>query len=122
VLGVVVWRTLMVLRGDKQANEFTAGVPHGPVLYWRLNRAHLNAVENLPVLAAIVSVATFAQVHGATFDALAETHLCARIVQTTCHLASNAVAVVYVRFTALLVQLVCLAWMVREIVAQGAHP
>ncbi len=119
VLGVVTWRSVMVLRGEKQANEFTAGVPHGPVLYWRLNRAHLNAVENLPVLATVVIVATLVHVQNTTFDALSEVHLGARIVQTCCHLTSNAVTVVHVRFTALLVQLGCLAWMMREIAAHA---
>ena len=116
VLGVVTWRSVMVLRGEKQANEFLAGVPHGPDLYWRLNRAHLIAVENLPVLAAIVLVAHIAGVRSSTFDTLAIVHLAARVVQTICHLASNAVPVVMVRFTALVVQLGCLVGMLGIIV------
>ena len=116
VLGVVTWRSAMVLRGEKAANEFLAGVPHGPELYWRLNRAHLNAVENLPVLAAIVLVAHVAGVQSGAFDALALVHLGARVVQTLCHLASNAVPVVMVRFTGLMVQLGCLVGMVAVLV------
>jgi uncharacterized MAPEG superfamily protein len=117
VCGVATWRTVMVLRRERRANEFTAGVPHGPDLYWRLNRAHLNAVENLPVLAAVVLIATHVNLQSARFDQLAEVHLGARVVQTCCHLASNAVPVVLVRFSALVVQLGCLACMIREIVA-----
>jgi uncharacterized MAPEG superfamily protein len=115
VLGVVSWRSVMVLRGDKRANEFMAGVPHGPDLYWRLNRAHLNAVENLPLLGAVIFVATHAQVDTPLFSLLCEVHLAARVCQTTAHLASNAVGVVYVRFTSLVTQVVCLAAMIVEI-------
>lgn len=117
VFGVISWRSLMVLRGEKAANEFLAGVPHGPDLYWRLNRAHLNAVENLPLLAAIVLVAHLAGVRSGTFDAAAIVHLGARVVQTLCHLASNAVPVVMVRFTGLVVQLGCLAGMLVVMVS-----
>src|SRR4051812_14857318 len=94
VAGVASWRTVMVLRGDKRANAFTPGVQHGPDLYWRLNRAHLNAAENLPLLASVVAVATFAHVQTAALSLLAQVHLGARISQTICHLASNAVPVV----------------------------
>jgi uncharacterized MAPEG superfamily protein len=117
VFGVISWRSLMVLRGEKSANEFLAGVPHGPDLYWRLNRAHLNAVENLPLLAAIVLVAHLAGVRSGTFDTLALVHLGARVVQTLCHLASNAVPVVMVRFTGLVVQLGCMAGMLVVLVS-----
>jgi uncharacterized MAPEG superfamily protein len=115
VIGVIGWRTAMVLGRKKRANEFTPGVPHGPDLYWRLNRAHLNAVENLPILAVIILIATHLHLQSATFDHLAEVHLGARVVQTCCHLASNAVPVVLVRFTALVVQLACFAWMMVQI-------
>lgn len=119
VFAVVTWRSVMVLRGDKRANEFMAGVPHGPDLYWRLNRAHLNAAENLPLLGAVVVVATFAHVDTPLLSLLAQVHLGARITQTTCHLASNAVTVVYVRFTSLVVQVLCLAGMIAEIVRRA---
>ena len=54
VVTMAVVRTTMVLRGRAKANSFTAGVPHGGDAYWRLNRAHLNTLENLPIFAAIV--------------------------------------------------------------------
>jgi uncharacterized MAPEG superfamily protein len=94
-------------------------MPHGPELYWRINRAHLNAAENLPVLAALVLVAHVTGVRSGVFDTLAIVHLSARVVQTSCHLASNAVPVVLVRFSALVVQLACLAGMVLQIVANA---
>jgi uncharacterized MAPEG superfamily protein len=119
VFSVISWRSVMVLRGQKLPNEFTPGVPHGPELYWRINRAHLNAAENLPVLAAVVLVAHLTGVRSGVFDTLAIVHLSARVVQTTCHLASNAVPVVLVRFSALVVQLVCLAGMLVQIVGKS---
>ena len=71
VFSVISWRSVMVLRGQKLPNEFTPGVPHGPELYWRINRAHLNAAENLPVLAAVVLVAHLTGVRSGVFDTLA---------------------------------------------------
>ncbi len=117
VFSVITWRSVMVLRGIKQANEFMAGVPHGPDLYWRLNRAHMNAVENLTVFGAIVLVAHAAGVNGGMFAQLAQVYVGARVVQSIAHVTSNAVGVVYVRFSALVVQLACAAGMIGIVVA-----
>jgi len=117
VLCVVSWRTTLVLIGRKRANAFTGGVQHGSELYWRFNRAHLNAVENLPLITAVVAAATFCSCAIAHVRHVVRSASGRAIIQTICHLVSNAVAVVYVRFTALLVQIGCLIWMIREIIA-----
>lgn len=54
VLCIAAARVSQVLTGKKKPNEFPSGVPHGGDRYWRLNRAHLNTVENLPIFGAIV--------------------------------------------------------------------
>lgn len=114
---VLTWRALDVLRGVRRSNEFPSGVPHGPDLYWRLNRAHLNCTENLPVLGAVILVGTFAGLLRAeSFGLAAQTYLGARIVQSTVHIASNHVMAVNVRFTAQLVQVSMLIWMMAQIV------
>ena len=51
---VVMSRFVLVLTGRKRPTEFPSGTQHGGDAYWRLNRAHANAVENLPIFAAIV--------------------------------------------------------------------
>jgi uncharacterized MAPEG superfamily protein len=119
LLGFVVWtmvllvavggaRVAQVLRGEKQPNEFPSGVPHGGDRYWRLNRAHLNCVENLPLFGAVVLVAAVAGVKDPMLDTLARTYLAARIGQSVIHVASGSAMAVNVRFTFFLIQLGCL--------------
>ncbi len=116
VVSVGLWRGGLVFAGKAAANTFPSGTQHGSDPYWRLNRAHLNAAENLPLMASVVLVGTFAGVSTPLFATLAQVYLAARIVQSLVHIASNAVMVVNLRFTALIVQFVCFGWMVSEII------
>jgi uncharacterized MAPEG superfamily protein len=93
--------------GQKKANEFASGVPHGGDAYWRLNRAHLNCLENLPIFATVVLVATVAGIRAAILDTLARTFLAARVGQTLAHVSSGGVVAVNVRFTFFVVQVAC---------------
>ena len=113
---VVGARAVLVLRGEKRTNEFPGGVQHGGDAYWRLNRAHVNTVENLPIAAVVVLVGTLVHVYPGTFNALALVALGARVVQSLAHLSSGSVTAVNVRVTAFLTQHVCFAWMIVEIV------
>jgi len=115
---LAVIRSAMVLRGKAKANSFTAGTPHGGDAYWRLNRAHLNTLENLPVFAAIVLSGWVVGMESATFNRLAVIVVIARIIQSLIHLASGSVAAVSLRFAAFAVQLVCEVWM-AVLVLQG---
>jgi uncharacterized MAPEG superfamily protein len=119
LLGFVAWtlvlllavggaRVAAVLRREKRANEFTSGVPHGGDAYWRLNRAHLNCVENLPLFATVVLVATVTGVKPPILDTLSSLYLAARVGQSITHVSSGSVVAVNVRFTFFLVQLGCL--------------
>jgi uncharacterized MAPEG superfamily protein len=130
VVGFVAWTLVLllaiafarvgaVLTGVKKANEFPSGVPHGGDFYWRLNRAHLNCLENLPIFAAVVLVATVAGLRAPMLDTLARTYLGARIGQSITHVSSGSVIAVNVRFTFFLVQVVCLIWMLRIIWSTG---
>ena len=116
VVSVGLWRVGLVFAGKAAANAFPSGTQHGSDPYWRLNRAHLNAAENLPLMASVVLVGTFAGVSTPLFALLAQVYLAARIVQSLVHIASNAVMVVNLRFTALIVQFVCFGWMTGEII------
>jgi uncharacterized MAPEG superfamily protein len=95
------------LRGEKQANEFPAGVPHGGDAYWRLNRAHLNCVENLPLFGAVVLIAAVAGVRAPLLDTLACVYLGARIGQSLAHVSSGGVLAVNVRFACFTGQVCC---------------
>jgi uncharacterized MAPEG superfamily protein len=130
LLGFVVWTLVLlaalaatrvgaVLRGEKRANEFPSGVPHGGDAYWRLNRAHLNCLENLPIFATVVLVATVAGIKAGALDALARTYLVARIGQSVTHVSSGSVMAVNVRFAFFLVQVVCVVGFLATIWSVG---
>jgi uncharacterized MAPEG superfamily protein len=102
VLAVGGARVLQVLTGKKRANEFPSGVPHGSDRYWRMNRAHLNTLENLPIIAALTLIAALRHVD---IDTAAQVALAARVAQSLIHIASGRSIAVNLRFTAFLVQL-----------------
>lgn len=118
VLMLAIVRSAAVLGGRAKANSFTAGTPHGGDAYWRLNRAHLNTLENLPIFASLVLSGWVVGMESATFNRLAVIVVAARIVQSLFHLASGSVAAVTLRFAAFAVQIVCEIWM-AILVLQG---
>jgi hypothetical protein len=116
VVIILLHRTGMIMRGEKRFNEFPAGQPHGSDAYWRVNRAHLNAVENLP-LVAIVFALFYVFARPTPLEArLPLVALGARMVQSLAHMASGSVPVVVLRFTAFAVQYVCLVVMMVAVV------
>jgi uncharacterized MAPEG superfamily protein len=119
VLALATVRTMMVLRGRAAADSFTAGIPHGGDAYWRLNRAHLNTLENLPIFAAIVLSGWVVGMESAMFNRLAVIVVAARIVQSMIHLVSGSVTAVTFRFAAFAVQLACEIWMALLVLHTG---
>lgn len=115
-----LWRTAMVLGQGARPGDFLSGVPHGGARYWRLNRAHLNCTENLPLFATVVLVGAVIGADSPTLDRLATVFLLARIGQSSVHIASGSDFAVNVRFSFFLVQLVCLVWMTFLIVPTRA--
>jgi len=111
VLMVAADRVLQVVRGEARINSFPSGVQHGSDFYWRINRAHLNTVENLPIFGAIVLAGWVVGMETASFNRLALIVLAARIVQSAIHIASGSAMAVRLRFTAFAVQIVCEIWM-----------
>ncbi|XDD50782.1 MAPEG family protein [Leptospira sp. WS92.C1] len=114
-LWVVSIRSFKVLKGEKKSNEFPGGIQHGSDFYWRLNRAHVNCIENLPLFATLVLIGSFAGVLDSTFALVCEVILVARILQTTAHLSSGSALAVNVRFTGFLIQygsFLCLLWQI----------
>ena len=130
LLGFVAWtlfllfligvaRVSKVLAGKAKAGDFPAGVPHGSDPYWRLNRAHLNCLENLPLFGSVVLIATVAGIRAAILDTLSRVILGARIGQSLAHLSSGGEVAVNVRFAFFLAQLVCLVMFVLTIARAG---
>lgn len=112
-------RIQLVIRGDARANSFTSGVPHGSEFYWRTNRAHLNAAENLPIFATIVLSGWVVGMETVTFNRLAVIVVVARIIQSVIHIASGSVPAVGLRFAAYAVQIACEIWMAALVLHQG---
>jgi uncharacterized MAPEG superfamily protein len=116
LVAIAVARMSKVLAGSARAGDFPSGVPHGSDAYWRLNRAHANCVENLPLFAAVVLGASATGYESGTFDDLARVYVVARVIQSLVHISSGSERAVSMRFTAFLVQFVCLAWMAVALV------
>jgi uncharacterized MAPEG superfamily protein len=130
LLGFVVWTLLLllalavargslILSGAAKPTDFPAGIPHGSDAYWRLNRAHLNCLENLPLFATVVLTASVLGLRSATLDTLARVFLGARVGQSLTHIASGTALAINVRFTFFLVQVACLAGFLLTIARAG---
>lgn len=112
---VVAWRFTLARARVFAPNAFPSGTAHGPERYWRLNRAHINAAENLSIFAVAILAGRVAGVDGPVFAVLAVVALLARVTQSTVHVASNRNRAVLVRATAFFTQLVCLALMLLQV-------
>lgn len=101
-------RVAQILAGNAKPSDFPSGIPHGGDRYWRLNRAHLNCLENLPLFAAVVLTGAVIGADAPMLDRFAVVYLGARVGQSVTHVASGSDLAVQVRFGFFLVQLVCL--------------
>ena len=111
VLSVGAVRVHQVVTSQAHPGSFTAGVPHGPDPYWRLNRAHMNTIENLPIFATVVLSGWAASAITPVFNILAVIVVSARAIQSLIHISSGSVQAINMRFTAFGVQIVCQFWM-----------
>jgi uncharacterized MAPEG superfamily protein len=121
VLMVAGDRVLLVLKGEAKITEFSPGVPHGTDSYWRINRAHMNTVENLPIFGAVVLAGWAIGLETLLFNRLAVIVVCARVVQSVIHILSGSALAINLRFVAYGVQLVCIVWMAVLIVQEAGY-
>jgi uncharacterized MAPEG superfamily protein len=120
ILGVVSYRSAMVLAKRRPANAWLRGRTNedDPALIHRMIHAHANCVENLPVFGAVILVAAVTGRLEVT-DPLAGWYLALRICQGTAHLLGTSEMHVHVRFASFLPQVFLLGWMVLRL-AQSA--
>lgn len=111
---VVNYRGLLVLTGQKRADEFPRRGYEPPALVQRIQDAHANCVENLPAAAAVLLVA-MATGQTAVTDPLACWLLFARIAQSTVHVIAVNHWMVMARVSFLLVQFGILAWWILKL-------
>ncbi|MEQ9364645.1 MAG: MAPEG family protein [Leptospirales bacterium] len=108
-ISIVSWRGILGMMKVSKLNEFPAGERHGTDLYWRLNRAHLNTLENLPIMASVVFVAWATGTITPIVESLAQWALVARLCQSLIHISSGSVFAVVGRASFLLAQYACFA-------------
>lgn len=110
-------RVPQVLLGKRRADAWTRGQPViDPPLMVRMQHAHLNCVENLPVFAAVV-LAAVALGKAGVVDGLAAWVFYARVAQTLAHLAGTGFIQVTLRATFWIVQLALLLFMIWNLLA-----
>jgi len=104
-IAIEMYRRGQVHLGKAEPQDFPGGERHGTDRYWRLNRAHMNAVENLPLFAGVVLIAHAAEVAHGTLDMFAAVYVIARISHTTVHLLAGTAQAAQMRFFFYTVQL-----------------
>jgi len=112
LLAIAAARVRQILAGKARASDFTAGIPHGGDRYWRLNRAHLNCLENLPLFSAVVLTGAVIGADAPWLDRFAELYLAARIGQSVTHISSGSDRAIQIRFVFFGIQLLCLLGMI----------
>jgi uncharacterized MAPEG superfamily protein len=98
---------------DIPINQFS---PYGedlPGFSQRVTRAHLNCVENLPVFAAVVAVAGLSGQFG-VMESTVMYVLYARIAQSVIHMISTSFAMVLIRATLFVAQIILMAYYVIQ--------
>jgi uncharacterized MAPEG superfamily protein len=112
-----VYRLSRVLSGRAGMADFPADRIEGDDWYRRSMRAHANCVENLPVFAAIVLALCAGDVSGPHVNGLSIAILIARVMQSCVHIClPQTNAVVTVRFTFFLIQLVSFLTLIAIVV------
>ncbi|TNE85298.1 MAG: MAPEG family protein [Deltaproteobacteria bacterium] len=125
LLGFALWTVLIlsvtigyyrwsrILTGRSRPGEWTADPNVGADWYRRAMRAHLNAVENLPVFGAIVYAVDQSGVRSPWVDGLALFVLGARVVHSLVHITLVQTDVVAtVRFSFFFLQILGMIGMV----------
>ncbi len=116
-----VYRWFNIFAGRASVNGFSADQPEGADWYKRSMRAHANCIENLPVFAAIVVALHVSGAGGPVADSASIAVLVARVLQSLVHVSlPQTSSVVSVRFSFLMVQLVCFFTLIAIVVRDAA--
>jgi uncharacterized MAPEG superfamily protein len=113
----VGYRVVLVLAMKKPANSWGRDDKvDDPGFIVRAKHAHLNALENLPVFAAIV-LAAVALGKSPVVDQVAAFVLYARLAQSTVHLIGVSHWLVFIRANLLVIQAALFAYMIWGLLA-----
>jgi len=115
MLTYVLYRTGLVMAGQKRADSWTRGKPtDDPGFIVRAQHAHMNCVENLPVFGAIV-LSAHALGRPGVADHLGAYVLYARLAQSVVHLIGVSHTLVFVRGTLFTLQVLMFFWMLSQL-------
>jgi uncharacterized MAPEG superfamily protein len=103
-IAILTFRTVITLKRERRANEFSPSGDDVSPFSGRLCRAHANCYENLPVFAALILTALVID-SAAITDPLAGWVLGSRVSQSLVHLISISETAVTLRATLFMVQL-----------------
>lgn len=119
---VGVYRWQRILSGRAPIREFRYDNTTNQLDWYRRGmRAHGNCVENLPVFAALVFIASNLHIDTIALDAAAVVFMVARVCQTSVHVAFvETNRTVSVRFTFFGVQIAVVLWMSYVIIVHAA--
>ena len=116
---VLLYRTGIVFAGKRRANSWPRGdkpPTDEPGVITRIGHAHLNALEGLPIFAAIILVAGAAGKFNVT-DPVAFWVVAARIAQSVTHTIGVTHWLVFIRANFFAVQLLLYAYMIWRLLA-----
>ena len=103
LVGIAVYRTALVMKKNRLANEFKADGSDSPEFGQRLTRAQGNCAESFVFTGGVMLLA-LATNSSVITDPLAFVLLAARLGQSIVHLVSASALAVQIRFTFFLVQ------------------
>lgn len=116
VFVVFLWRFFEVLRGKPANSWMRGGAIPSPGLVTRIEHAHANCIESLPVFAAIVLAAQLLGKMGVV-DLAGPFVLYARLAQSGVHLVGTSHWLVFIRANFFAVQWLLFAYMLWSLVA-----
>ena len=115
VFGLAIFRVTYALRTGKGLNTFLPSGSDVEGLGQRWTRAHLNALEFLPILGA-VALSAMAVGKTAITDPTAMVVLYTRVGQSVVHMIGTSVPLVLIRATLFVVQLVLVLWWAIQLI------
>jgi uncharacterized MAPEG superfamily protein len=116
MMGYVTYRTMMVMRGSSAASWTRGSGYEVPGFVKRVENAHANCVENLPVYGAIV-LAAYVLGKPGVVDATAVYFLLARLGQSVTHIAGVSHVLVLVRAAFYTIQVLIMFYAILQLVA-----
>ncbi|MCC2608216.1 MAPEG family protein [Planctobacterium marinum] len=110
LIALIVFRSIVVVKGEKAANQFNASGEDVSPFGSRLTRAQANCVESFPIVGGTLLLALATGQQELT-NGLALVVFAARLAQSCVHLLSTSIIAVQLRLVLFLVQIViCLYW------------